>query len=115
MTLKSDVVQKVYLTAFTWNDRGIPDQCQDKDNGLYHAIAISTLPNTYIWNFGEYEMEPFTVQAGESVTIEMEWNFSNEAHAKDWSITAYGNGKTGTLHLAHDRGLKSDFWTTIER
>ena len=115
LTLKADMDQTVYLTAFTWNDRVIPDQCQNKDNGLYHGLKLSVFDTKFIWNFGEYEMEPFKMSANETVSIELEWNFSNEAHDKDWSITAFGDGSLGTLHLAHDQGLKTDSWNHIVR
>ena len=103
------------MTAFTWNDRGIPDKCEDKDNQLYHSLLISSFNNIFVWHYGDYDLEPFQMDAGQIVTIELEWNFSNEAHAKDWSLVAYGDGRVGTLHLAHDKGLKSDSWNHIPR
>ena len=53
--------------------------------------------------------------AGEVVKIELEWNFDSNAHANDWSIVAYGDGKKGTLHLKHDKDLKSDSFGFIKQ
>ena len=53
--------------------------------------------------------------AGEIIKIEMEFNFTTDAHAKDWSLTAYGDGRKGTLHLNHDKNLKSDTFGHIQR
>ena len=76
---------------------------------------ISALGKKYIWNYGSYELPPFKMTAGQSVAIELEWNFADQAHAKDWSVTMYGDGKEGTLHLAHNKGLTSDSWKPILR
>ena len=46
----------VYLTAHTWNDRGIPDKCTDSDNEKFHAIMVSKLENIFVWHFGDYPM-----------------------------------------------------------
>lgn len=42
------------------------------------------------------------MKAGESVKIELEWNFTTDAHANDWSVVAYGS-KAGdnNLELTH--------------
>ena len=69
----------------------------------------------YVWSYGDYMLEPFTLKAGVPLRVELEWNFTNEAHAKDWSLVAHGTERPGTLHLTHDRGLKSDFWGHIKR
>ena len=55
------------------------------------------------------------MKAGEEIKVEVEWNFTNEAHAKDWAVTAYGDGKKGSLHMTHDKGTKSDSWHPIPR
>ena len=65
MTLKADMAQTIYLTAYTWDERGIPDDCEKQDNNLYHAIVVSNLQNVYVWNYGNYQMEPFRINAGE--------------------------------------------------
>lgn len=102
MTLKADVAQTIYLTAYTWGEMSIPDNCEKSDNNLFHAIVINKVDNVFVWNFGDYNLEPIRMTAGETVKIEMEWNFTNDAHAKDWSLVAYGDGRKGSLHLTHD-------------
>lgn len=67
------------------------------------------------FSFGDKELPPFNMRAGETVTVEVEWDFTSEAHAKDWSVTAFGDGAKGTLHLTHDKGIKSDSWHPIPR
>lgn len=102
MTLTADEDQLVYLTAYTWEDRGIPEMCRKDSMKLNHAIQVSSLDAIYTWEYGVRALEPFKVRAGKSVKIEMEWNFTTQNIAKDWSLTAYGNGKPGSLHLTHD-------------
>lgn len=114
-SLTSDVDQTVYLTAFTWGDKGIPEQCEAEDNDLFHALMVSKIDDVMVWNFGDKPVKPFNLKAGETVTIEAEWNFTNIAHAKDWSITAHGDGRKGSLHLTHKGGLKSATWNPILR
>ena len=45
----------------------------------------------------------------------MEWNFTNEAHAKDWSLVAHGNGKKGSLKLKHERNLRTDTFGAVKK
>ena len=63
LTLRAEEDQTVYFTAYTWNDRIIPDQCQIDDNGLYHVAKISALETKFIWNYGQYEIPPFRMTA----------------------------------------------------
>jgi hypothetical protein len=60
-------------------------------------------------------LKPFKIKPGETVFITIEWNFSNEAHSKDWSITCNGDGAKDTLHLTHDMGMASDSWEPTVR
>ena len=54
MSLKSDVTQTVYLTAYTWDDTGVPASCFDSDNNLDHAMLISKFDDIFVWNQGSY-------------------------------------------------------------
>mmetsp|Transcript_17530 Transcript_17530/g.22220 ORF Transcript_17530/g.22220 Transcript_17530/m.22220 type:complete len:279 (-) Transcript_17530:520-1356(-) len=115
LTLKSDIKQTIYLTAQTWGVKSIPDSCEKKDNGLYHAIVVSKSDDVNVFSFGDKALAPFDMKAGETVKVEVEWNFTNEAHAKDWSVSAFGDGSKGSLHLTHDKGYRSDSWRPIPR
>ena len=63
MTLRSDIDQTVYLQAFTWNERGIPDKCQLEDNQLRHSMIVEGRPGPFVWNYGDYMLEPFHLAA----------------------------------------------------
>lgn len=115
LTLKSDVDQTVYVTAYSWGKKSIPEECEQKDNGLYHAILVDKIDKPQIFNFGDKALAPFDLKAGETAQVEVEWNFTNDAHARDWSVTAFGDGKKGSLSLTHNKGLKSDSWHPIVR
>ena len=65
LTLKSDIAQTVYLTAHTWNDRGIPDRCTDSDNEKFHAIMVNKLDNIFVWHFGDYPLQPIKMTSGD--------------------------------------------------
>jgi hypothetical protein len=81
-----------------------------------HGIYVDgKLDHVFVWHYGDYPLPPFTMKAGETVSIESEWNFTDDAHAPDWSITAYGDGQKGSLHLTHDKGLKSHSWHPEKR
>ena len=81
---------------------GIADKCEEEDTNLYHAILTNKMNEVFVWNQGNYPMKPIKLTAGEVMTIELEWNFSTNSHANDWSVVAHGDGRKGTLHLKHD-------------
>ena len=76
---------------------------------------VNKLDNIFVWHFGDYPLQPIKMTSGDTLKIELEWNFTNESHSKDWSVTAFGDGRPGTLHLKHDNGLTSDFWGHITK
>ena len=116
MKLTSDMEQTVYVSAQTWGRKAIPDICEKKDNGLRHAIKVNNkLPDYTTFKFGDKGLMPFDMAPGETVSIDVEWNFATEAHPADWGITAFGDGDKGTLHLTDDNGEKSDSWRPVPR
>ena len=115
MTLRADVAQTVYLIAHTWDDTGLANKCLESDTGLNHAMLVSKLEDIFVWNQGSYPLKPIKMAAGEVMKIELEWNFGNDAHASDWSVVAHGDGRKGTLHLKHDKDLKSDSFGFIKQ
>ena len=82
---------------------------------MNHAMLVSNHSDAFVWNQGSYPLKPIRLAAGEVMTIELEWNFGNDAHANDWSVVAYGDGRKGTLHLKHDQDLKSDSFGFIKQ
>ena len=46
------------------------------------------------------------VTAGESFTVEVEFNWNRSGITKDWSVTAWG--ETGPVSVTHDQGISSD-------
>lgn len=69
---------------------------------MKHAVKTSKMNEPQAFSFGDKPVAPFDMRAGDIVKVEVEWNFTNEAHANDWSVTAFGDGKKGSLHLTHD-------------
>jgi len=117
LTLKSDVAQTVYMTAQTWGRKSIPESCEKKDDGkgAKHAVKTSKMAKPEAFMFGDKALAPFEMKAGESIDVEVEWNFASEAHAADWSVTAFGGGKKGSLHMTHAKDTKSESWHPIPR
>jgi len=76
---------------------------------------VDKIDKPQIFDFGDKALAPFDLKAGEEAKVEVEWNFTNDAHARDWSVTAFGDGKKGSLKLTHNKGLKSDSWHPIVR
>ena len=58
----------------------------------------------HVWDYGSLNFEPFMMSAGEEIEILLEWNFTSEAHANDWSLVAYGDKSGDTLSLTHFKG-----------
>ena len=77
LTLKSTVDQKVFLTGHTWDDRGIADECEVYTKDVQNALYVkSKIPEyIFVWDYGSYTIPTFNIKAGESVEIELEWNF----------------------------------------
>jgi len=78
-------------------------------------MLVSKIDDMFAWGQGSYALKPIRLGAGEVMKIELEWNFGNDAHANDWSIVAYGDGRKGTLHLKHDLDLKTDTFGFIKQ
>jgi hypothetical protein len=57
--------------------------------------------DTYVMTFryGAMQLDAFTMEAGQTIQIETEWDFSLDDRAKDWSVVAYGTLGEVTIEL----------------
>ena len=46
------------------------------------------------------------VSAGESFTVEVEFNWNRSGITRDWSVTAWG--ESGPVSVTHDQGIATD-------
>lgn len=111
LTLTSAVDQTVYLTAHTWDKRGIADSCESVTDKKHYLWLEGS--GAAQFKHGGRSISPFQMTAGESVTVNTEWNFTDANVAKDWSVVAWG--EMGDLTLTHDGGWTSDILPVIER
>ena len=58
------------------------------------------------WQAGDVWSPRLYVQAGESFTVEVEFNWNRAGITKDWSVTAWG--ESGPVSVTHDGGIRSD-------
>ena len=58
------------------------------------------------WQAGDAWLPKLYMSAGESIEVEVEFNWEREGITKDWSITAWG--EVGAVTVEHSDGLKSD-------
>jgi hypothetical protein len=58
------------------------------------------------WYDGNYQLNPFTMLAGETISVTVELDFSDPKAIRDWSVTAWGD--KGAITVRHEDGLASD-------
>ena len=58
------------------------------------------------FQFGAGSTDPIQMTAGETITIETEWDHTNPNLSNDWSVVAWA--PIGGLTLTHTKGLTSD-------
>ena len=46
------------------------------------------------------------MEAGDSIEVTADWNWSDANYSKDWSVTVWGS--KGAVTVTHNNGLKSD-------
>ena len=104
-TLTSAIEQEVWITAHTWDDRCMAEQCLSKWNENFHGLFV-TGQDKKIFKYGASYLKPFTMTAGETLDIRTVWNFASEEIPSDFSVIAYA--KDGDLTLTHTAGLTTD-------
>ena len=58
------------------------------------------------WENGSNWLPKMRIHQGQTVDIEVEFNFAIEGITKDWSITAWG--ESGPVTVTHESGIPSD-------
>ena len=113
LTLTSEVDQTIYLTAHTWDDRGMAAQCKDSSRN-FQFIWSNKFQYAWGWNYGELQVAPFTLTAGEELTLYLELGWKlDPTRPRDWSVVAFGSD--GGVTLTHNDGYKSDTLPIIAR
>lgn len=105
------MAQEVYVTAYTWEKRSYPKECQ-KTN-LVHSIYMEGDFTVYTFKEGARQMTPIAFKAGETKSLILEWDWQRENITRDWSVTAWG--ELGEVAVAHEKELKTDSFPYISR
>ena len=118
MTLTSEVDQKVWLTAHTWDKRCLAANCKtfSYTDPTKHSVQLGTRYIRPFWdNYDDLQLDPFTMTAGETIKVFTEWDWSDRGYdfSKDWSIVAWG--EEGKVTITHDAGYETDHWPFIQR
>lgn len=87
VTVYSDVAQTVYVTAFTWEKRSYPKECQKKNK--IHSIYMEGDVTVYTFKDGARQVNPISFEANESHSFIIELDWGRESITKDWSVTAW--------------------------
>ena len=103
--LTSTVKQKVFITAHTWQDRGISEECRrpkdEGEDGPEHFVMIND-GDCHLFKSGDRKVPPIDMEAGQTIDIVLEWNFADGMVPKDWGLTTQGNsGVLDSLSLVH--------------
>ena len=80
--------------------------CQKYVRPYSHTIRVGGEgEEEHTWRYGSYAYRDangspgFKMSAGQTIEIELEWDFTLEQVAKDWGISAFGNkGKVSFKH-----------------
>ena len=104
--LKSKVTQTVIVSASAWQDRGYPNKCKSgaTRGSKRHVLSVEG-GGTKSFNSGTIMVNPFTINAGDSVNMFIEMDY-NRKMAKDVSIVAWG--EKGDICIEHKGGIESD-------
>ena len=69
-----------------------------------HTVKVPWDSSYKTFRYGNLQMVPYQIAAGESVKITTEWNwFEDPNAAKDWSVTVWG--AKAAVGITHDGGL----------
>jgi hypothetical protein len=103
LEITSKVDQTVFLAAHTWDKRGIAKECA-ADTGLWSNILVNHM--AYLFKYGGTTEAIAELQAGETIEISVELDFSNPKLPKDWSVVAWA--EKGEVWVTHSGGMASD-------
>lgn len=109
--VSSAMAQTVYVTAFTWEKRSYPTECQSSNK--MHSIYMEGDFTVYTFKEGARQVKPIEFEAGETRTFIVEWDWSRQDATNDWSVTAWA--EYGEISVTHSEGLESDVMPFISR
>jgi len=100
----SKAKQTVYVTAYTWDKRSYPLECQAA--GKTHSIYLEDDITVYTFSSGSRQVDPLQFQEGESKTFILEFDWARKDVTPDWSVTAWAD--VGEVRVEHLGGLQTD-------
>ena len=103
LTVSSSVAQTVHLTVNLWEARSYPRECRKRNK--YHSIYVEGNMSVDMWRDGSKEVAPIEMEAGQTKSIMIEFDWERECITPDWSIVAWA--EKGEVTVTHDDGLKS--------
>ena len=123
MTVTSEVAQYIWVGAHTYryysyaDGESCPSHTNDpllaklgkvsqSNDRRKHVFFNKKNKSATPWQAGDVWSPRLYVQAGESFTVEVEFNWNRAGITKDWSVTAWG--ESGPVSVTHDGGIRSD-------
>ena len=89
------------------------DGCENWDSVRKHSLDWDGAVRVKAFKYGSTQSPEIEMEAGESIKIITEWNFTDPRIARDWSVVVWGN--LGEIELTHDGGEYSDSLPYIEK
>ena len=93
LTFTSDSDQTIYLSANTWPSRDQPKACKRGDSNINPVMFVKTNSvhqGELLFKQGANQMgKALKVSAGETIKVEVEFDFSAKDAVKDWSVVAW--------------------------
>ena len=104
VTVSSSETQIVYVTAHTWDKRSMGSSCNHlwRNTGKYHMIKAPHDHFFRVFNEGDYQLEPFVLEQGKPIDIDVEFDWSNPEVSADWSVTIWAAGGTVSVKYKDD-------------
>lgn len=108
----SDVAQTVYIAAHSWYKKMAPTKCNFQTGTVVnemgkrkqHFMKVGSDKNPWVnrdailFKSGEGPSKKvYEVQAGETLTVEVEYDFSDSKAIRDWSVVAWSTEKKLTV------------------
>lgn len=81
-----------------------------------HSIKVPHDRYVRTFRYGDYQLDKFTMTAGQSMEVVVEWNFADSEDQfipKDWSLVAWA--ESGAVEVTNQDGSTTDSLPFIER
>lgn len=117
LTFTSDSDQTVYISANTWPGRDQPKACERGSSNISPILEVKTNrahEGVLLLKQGAGQLaKALEVRAGETIKVEVEFDFSSRDSVRDWSVVAWAT--KSKLTVSDSKGRKTHSLPYIAR